>query len=241
MESLFGLIGGAAVFCGIYFLLRRLPEVGVEIKPSNPDHISARATVIEIDNQVTAGKVTGRVRVGPESWRAVFEGVAPSVGDSVRVLSRSNLTLMCSADMGSGKVRIESDPVREPPARLIAAFGRVTAGILFFFVSVAACLGLARFPASDGLALFGLLAPFASVLGLIFVGNLRTPDQGGLSVRALRTVIAGSCGFATFVAIAASLGAAIMPIVSAMVLAIFDPVLGEVFGVFGVGAGGGDA
>jgi hypothetical protein len=232
-----GMLAGVGVFITALLLLRMLPEVGVTVRPFRPDPVGELATVIKLDESLEGGRAVGRVQYGPESWRAVFEQKRPEVGETVQIVERRNLTLIC-APASSGRVPIaEADPRTTPLPRLVAGFGQGAAGLLFVFLAAPTYLAILNAPAALGVGLFGLFAPFMAVLGLMF---LRSSDQSGLPVRAVRGVIAATCGFAVYAAVSVSLPISLMPLVAAIILAVLDPVLSEALAAITMGFGVGD-
>lgn len=172
------------------------------------------------------------MRVQGETWRARLDTPNPRVGDTLRVIDGEEITLVCTSVDASATQGIA--PVkRHPPLLLFDKLGRLLAGFLCVLLSIVSLAALTALPTAGGLALLGLFAPFAAVLALIAV---RSASGGpGLTVRGLRAVIAITSGFATFLGMMFGLEA-IAPALSALVLVAFDPSLGWIFLVFGIGA-----
>jgi len=92
-----------------------------------------------------------------------------------------------------------------------------------------------------GIAVFGLLAPFISVLALTTLAGSFSPDKANsVTVRGLRWVMAATCGFAVSVAVSVSAVAALLPLLAVFFLMILDPVLWGVAVAIPMGFGGGD-
>jgi hypothetical protein len=231
-----GVLAGFGVFIAALFFLRRLPEVGVTVKPFRPDRLGEFATVIKVDERLEGGHCTGRIRVGPESWRAIFQQEPPEVGQKVRIVGRNNLTLICAPSSVEAPDEAPG-PRNAALPRLVAGFGCVAAGLLCILLAVPAYFAIRSAPSAVGIGLFGLLAPLVCVLGLICVGSLRSPNEAGLTVRGLRAVISATCGFVAYTAISVSVAASLLPVAAALVLAMFDPVLGEALAMLMMGFG----
>ena len=235
-----GVIAGVGVFIGTLLVLRARPEVGVTVRPFRPDRLGELATIITLEERVEGGCGCGRVQVGAESWRAVFEGPQPQVGQTVRIVARRHLTLIC-APASSAQVPSDiPDPKRGALPRVGARLGRIAAGVLAAGLAVPTMLALTSAPWPVGVGLFGLLAPFMCILTLIFGGNLRSSHEAGLSIRGLRGVIAATCGFATYAAVSVSLLVSLLPLAATLVLAMVDPVLGDALVAIPMLFGGGD-
>lgn len=126
----------------------------------------------------------------------------------------------------------ERDSEMEPRlGRAVSLLGRDVAAILNIIVAGIAVVSLGAAPSAVGLGLFGFFAPLAVTLSLIAIGS-RT-GSAGLTPRKLRGVIAATCGLALFTAITAGV-AAIGPMIAALTLAAFDPVLGAFVGALGL-------
>jgi hypothetical protein len=89
-----------------------------------------------------------------------------------------------------------------------------------------------------GMAVFGLFAPFVSVLALAAVAkSCSSNETQSLTVRGLRWVIAATCGFAIHATVSVSLVVALFPLVAALSLALLDPVLWGVVAMVMLGLG----
>jgi hypothetical protein len=234
-DRMLGVLAGFGVFIAALLLLRRLPEIGVTVTPFRPDRLGELGTVIKVDERLEGDPATGRVQIGPESWRAIFQQERPEVDKAVRVVDRKNLTLIC-APLSAQAIE-GPDPKNAALPRLVAGFGRVAAGFLCILLAVPTYFAIVSAPSAVGIGFSGLLAPFVCVLGLICMGSLRSSDEAGLSVRRLRAIIAATCGFVAYTAISVSLAVSLLPLAAAVVLAMFDPVLGEALAMITMGFG----
>lgn len=238
-DVILGVLAGVVVGSGCFLLLRGVPESGTEVQAANFDRIGTDATVTQLTGHRPDGKQTGRVRVGNESWRAVFT-TEPQIGETVVVRTREGMTLVCDI-RGPEQDSTPCDEVTSSPAqtlpRIAIGFEASAAGTLLCLVTLVTSLALLGLPSAAFLGGCGFLTPFAAMLVILFINAVRLPNHSGLTVRALRGVIAGAIALAAFSMVVQGFLIGLLPLTAALLLAMFDPVLRDVLLALAMGGG----